>query len=151
MRKIERDIVSGVIISKDNNILMGKGRPGSVYKDCWLIPGGGVDEGETKIQTLVREVREETGLDISRYEHELVEETATGQSEKVLKDTRETVLVNMHFFTYKVYMPCLAKDIKAKAGDDLIQIAWVPIDSLSAYKLAPPSETLFKKLGYLRY
>lgn len=52
MREIERDIVGGVIISKDNKMLMGKGRNGSVYKDCWLIPGGGVDEGETKLQTL---------------------------------------------------------------------------------------------------
>ena len=150
MREIERDIVSGVIVSQDNKILMGKGRPGSVYKDCWLIPGGGVDEGETKLQTLVRETQEEAGLDISEYEAELVEDSATGESEKTLKETGEKVLVHMHFFTYRVNIPLLAEDITVQAGDDLNEVEWIPISKLDNYKLSPPSESLFKKLGYLK-
>lgn len=150
MREIERDIVSGVIVSQDNKILMGKGRPGSVYKDCWLIPGGGVDEGETKLQTLVRETQEEAGLDISEYEAELVEDSATGESEKTLKETGEKVLVHMHFFTYRINIPLLAEDITVQAGDDLNEVEWIPISKLDNYKLSPPSESLFKKLGYLK-
>lgn len=150
MREIERDIVSGVIISQDNKILMGKGRPGSVYKECWLIPGGGVDEGETKVQTLFRETQEEAGLDLSSYEAELVEDSATGESEKTLKETGEKVLVHMHFYTYRVNIPELAENIKAQAGDDLIEVAWIAISELHGYKLSPPSENLFKKLGYLK-
>lgn len=150
MREINRNIVSGVVVSKDSKILMGKGRNGSVYKDCWLIPGGGVDEGETKIQTLIREVKEEAGLDVCDYEPELVEDAATGESEKTLRDTGERVLVHMHFFTYRINIPMLAEDIKARAGDDLAEIAWVPLDKLPDYKLSPPSEALFKKLGYLK-
>lgn len=149
MREINRDIVAGVIISSDNKMLMGKGHDGSVYKDCWLIPGGGVDEGETKLQALVREIKEEAGLDVSSYEAELVEDAATGQSEKTLRDTGERVLVHMHFFTYRITIPLLAEDIKAQAGDDLVEIAWISLDKLSEYKLSPPSEALFKKLGYL--
>jgi mutator protein MutT len=149
MREIERDIVAGVIVSNDNKILMGKGREGSVYKDAWLIPGGGVDEGETKLQTLVREIQEEANLDVTPYKTELVEDAATGESEKTLKDTNETVLVHMHFFTYRINIPLLAEDIIAQAGDDLVELEWVPLDKLSDYKLSPPSEALFKKLGYL--
>ena len=150
MREIERDIVAGVIISSDNKILMGKGHDGSVYKDCWLIPGGGVDEGETKLQTLIREVKEEAGLDVSPYGAELVEDVATGESEKTLRDTNERVLVHMHFFTYRISIPLIAEDIKVQAGDDLVELAWAPLDKLSDYKLSPPSEALFKKLGYLK-
>lgn len=149
MREIDRDIVAGVIVSSDNKILMGKGHKGSVYKDCWLIPGGGVDEGETKLQTLVREIKEEAGLDVSSYETELVEDAATGESEKTLRDTNERVLVHMHFFTYRIKIPLLAEDIKAQAGDDLVELEWVPLDKISTYELSPPSEALFKKLGYL--
>jgi mutator protein MutT len=142
MREIKRDIVAGVIISKDNKILFGKGREGSVYQDTWLIPGGGVEEGETKLQTLVRETIEEAGLNISNYEAELVENEAYGESEK-------TLLVHMHFFTYRVYIPELSESIEIQAGDDLVELTWAPIEKLSEYKLSPPSETLFRKLGYL--
>ena len=150
MREINRNIVSGVIVSKDNKILMGRGRDGSVYNDCWLIPGGGVDEGETKLQTLVREIKEEAGLDVSEYEPELVEDAATGESDKTLRDTEERVLVHMQFFTYRINIPELAENIKTQAGDDLIELSWVPIDNLNVYKLSPPSEKLFKKLGYIK-
>ena len=150
MREVERDIVAGVIISQDNKILMGKGRPGIFYKNCWLIPGGGVDDGETKEQTLIRETLEEAGFDLSNYVAELVEDSATGESEKTLKETGEKVLVHMHFFTYRINIPELADNIKAKAGDDLIEVEWIPISELHNYKLSPPSENLFKKLGYLK-
>lgn len=33
-------------------------------KDIWMVPGGGIDEGENSEQAAIREVREETGLDV---------------------------------------------------------------------------------------
>jgi len=35
-----------------------------VFKGYWALPGGRVDAGETVEQTVVREVKEETGLDV---------------------------------------------------------------------------------------
>ena len=34
------------------------------FKGYWALPGGRVDPGETVKQTIVREVKEETGLDV---------------------------------------------------------------------------------------
>lgn len=33
-------------------------------KDIWMVPGGGIEDGEGATQAAVREVKEETGLDI---------------------------------------------------------------------------------------
>ncbi len=33
-------------------------------RDLWMVPGGGIEEGENSIEAAVREVKEETGLDI---------------------------------------------------------------------------------------
>jgi len=35
------------------------------FKGYWALPGGRVDSGETVEQTVVREVKEETGLDVA--------------------------------------------------------------------------------------
>jgi len=57
MKTIRRIIVSALIFSKDNKILMGKKNlnGGGVYVDCWHLPGGGINENEDKIEALIRE------------------------------------------------------------------------------------------------
>ncbi|MBI3114568.1 MAG: NUDIX hydrolase [Candidatus Harrisonbacteria bacterium] len=87
MRTIHRDIVGALIFSRDGKLLQALKDPkgGGVYPiECWHIPGGGVEEGETKEAALVREVREETGIDIAPYTIELLDDTNDGESEKTL-------------------------------------------------------------------
>ncbi|SCK01550.1 Dihydroneopterin triphosphate pyrophosphatase [uncultured Eubacterium sp.] len=33
-------------------------------RDIWMVPGGGIEEGENSIEAAVREAKEETGLDV---------------------------------------------------------------------------------------
>ncbi len=151
LREIERDIVSALIVSSDGLILMGRKDPskGGVYADAWHIPGGGVDEGETKNTTLIREVREETALDITSSKIELIDDQGKGTSIKTLKDTGEQVLCHMNFNVYRVEIPQKAAEVRLQPTDDLVELKWFNPADLRHVKLTPPSIELFSRLGYL--
>ena len=55
--------VTAIIEFPNKKILLVK-RGTVVFKGFWALPGGKVDAGETVEQAIVREVKEETGLDI---------------------------------------------------------------------------------------
>lgn len=148
MRAIYRNIVSALIFSKDGKLLMGMKDPGSggVYADCWHIPGGGVDMGETQEQALRREIFEEVGIDIADCRVVLADDQGSGETEKVLNDG-ERVLCKMKFYVYRVDVGKNTDDIKTELNDDLAKLEWVSPGSLGNYKLTPPSQTLFERLG----
>lgn len=55
--------VGVLIISKDDRIFLARSE--RKWHGKWTIPGGKVDSGETLIEAAIREVKEETNLDIS--------------------------------------------------------------------------------------
>jgi len=55
--------VTAIIKFPNNKILLVK-RGTVVFKGYWALPGGRVDARETEEEAVVREVKEETGLDI---------------------------------------------------------------------------------------
>lgn len=152
MRTIHRDIVAGLVVSKDNKFLFGMKDPkgGGVYADCWHTPGGGTEEGETQLEALAREMREEMNIDTSQATVALLDNKGEGESEKTLKDTGEIVKVKMKFYVYKIDFDKNAEDIDAKAGDDLEKVSWFDSNKLENIKLTPPSVELFSRLGWLK-
>jgi 8-oxo-dGTP diphosphatase len=60
VRKTINLTVDGVLIEGGKVLLIKRLRP--PYKDCWALPGGFVEYGETVENAVVREFFEETGL-----------------------------------------------------------------------------------------
>lgn len=148
MKTIHRDIVGGFFFSKDNKVLLGKNRQGGVYEGSYVVPGGGIDEGETKEEALRREMLEETGVDIASGDIDLVN-TATGEHEKTLRDTGERVFAQMTFYDYRIRIPQNADDIEVKAEDDWSEPAWFSADEIRSERLSPPTKRTLQKIGFL--
>ena len=62
---MDRPLVGvGVFIKRDGKYLLGK-RKGAHGAGQWSLPGGHLEGGESFEDCCIREVKEETGLDIS--------------------------------------------------------------------------------------
>jgi len=152
MREIHRTIVSALIFSKDNKVLMGRKDPikGGVYSDCWHIPGGGVESGQSFEEALKREVREEVGIDITPYTLEPLPYVDTDVAEKILKDTEEKVLCRMEFHRFRIVIhDKMADEIRLQLGDDLVESQWFSMSELPSVKQIPGGREFFQKLGYI--
>jgi len=148
MRTIERDIVGAFIFSGDGYFLAGKSKPGGVYADLWLIPGGGIEPGESTHQAMLREVQEETGLVIPEEATiTALEDTALGESEKVVDGER--VLVKMVFNDFVVEIPRPAAELAIAAGDDFAHVQWVPVGELTDMPMGGVMRQRLNSLGYL--
>lgn len=148
MRTIHRDIVGGFIFSKDGKILLGKNKKGGVYEGCLVVPGGGVDEGESQVEALRREMLEETGIDTNSAKVTMLTH-ATGENEKTLRDTGERVFVKMDFYNYRIDLPEVASAVIVKPEDDWEEPEWFELASLKDKNLSPPTRQTLVDTGLL--
>ena len=63
-KTIPRAVVVAAAIRKNGRYLMGKRPPHSMLAGLWEFPGGKVEAGESHQQALMREIREELGIDV---------------------------------------------------------------------------------------
>jgi len=123
---------SAVLIEKDGRFLLGE-RNKENYKGYWVIPGGGVNLGETIKDAGIREIKEETGLDV-----------------EIVKFIGHREIINIPENYHGVVFFHLGKpkhtDIKAK--EDISQAKFFSIDEIKKLKLAESAEWALKEAGF---
>ena len=76
MPKTPLKIACCLVFDKDNRLLLLRRHTDDLGGGLWALPGGKQEPGEAPISTVVREVKEETGLDLHKVEylglHELI-------------------------------------------------------------------------------
>lgn len=107
-----------------------------------------MEVGESLIETLQREVREEVGLDVTGESVELIDDKGSGEAVKRL-ESGEEVLCVMKFFVYRIEVKVSACEVSLKPGDDFIECKWFRKTSLPVDELVPAGVALFERLGYL--
>lgn len=104
--------VGGIAVHDGDLLLIRRGRGPAA--GSWSVPGGRVETGELLAEAVVRELREETGLEgVCGSLVGLVERFDDGRH-LVILDFEVTVL----------------DDQQLAAGDDAAEAAWVPLDEV---------------------
>ena len=57
-------VAAAALIDADNRVLIAKRPPGKPMSGLWEFPGGKVKDGETPEEALIRELREELGIEL---------------------------------------------------------------------------------------
>lgn len=113
----------GAVVFNDAGeiLLIRRGKP--PHYGRWMVPGGTLEWGETLEEATVREVREETGIDIVIESFvEIIEAIIPGDS-------------GFHY----VIMDYAARAVSGslQAGSDALDAAWVSPEGLSSLELTP--------------
>ncbi len=123
----------GAVIICDGKILLEKRKyePG---KGKWSIPGGLVELGENVEQTVIREVKEETGLDVEKPENIDV-------VDNIIKDKNGEI--KYHFVIIDYFLKLIGGTLKA--ADDAEELKWVPFANVEKYDLTKSFREFFKR------
>lgn len=111
--------VAAIIIDRDQHILLTK-RNIQPYKGEWCLPGGHIDQFETAEDAIVREVKEEVGVDFEcsfyKYFDEIIPEN----------DIHAVVLVfiGKHFGNVKI------------DNNEVAEVKWFSLDQALSINLA---------------
>lgn len=110
----------GIVRRADGAVLLIRRSPRSATDPgAWDLPGGKMDYGERLVDTLVRETREECGIDVT-----------PGVPVHV------TAFVKEPFWVTSVGFTCTTSSDVVRLGDEHTEYEWVPILELAGRRYA---------------
>jgi 8-oxo-dGTP diphosphatase len=110
---LDPKLAVAALIVRDGQILLGKRGPGTRSPGKWSFPAGFVERGEEVEAATVREVREETGLEIE-----------PARLFGLFSEAGETVVLAVYEATLR------DPEAAPVAADDLVDLGWFPLDRL---------------------
>ena len=124
--------VGALIVDGCRVLLCRRGKP--PYVGFWSLPGGLVELGEPVVDALHREVREETGLEVSIIRLAEVYERITAD---------EAGRTEYHFVLLD-YL-CRVESGTLKAGDDAAEVCWFAATELASLEITPGSLAVIER------
>ena len=127
----------GAVVVHDGAVLMvRRGRAPS--RGVWAVPGGRVELGETLAEATVREVREETGVEVRAG-------APVWSFDSVIRDDEGRVA--WHY----VIVDLLANYVRGEpqARDDALEARWILPEDVPALLVSKPTLELLGRIGFL--
>jgi 8-oxo-dGTP diphosphatase len=127
------DCVGGVVTDPAGRLLLiQRGKEPAL--GCWSVPGGRVEPGETLVEAVLREVREEAGI-------EVVGEDLVGVVERAAPDGSVYVIYD--------FACTPAGPLDVLAGDDADDAGWFTADEVRRLECSPGLVDAFVEWGVL--
>lgn len=104
-----QDGAAAIIVNNEGQILLQK----RTDKDTWGLPGGCQELGESFKDTIIREIKEETNLNVEEKDLELID-IVSGQSRRNSYPNGDVVINNTAFYLVKKYTGELKWDEESK-------------------------------------
>lgn len=120
----------GGVCRRDGRVLLVR-RGKEPFRGRWTIPGGTLEFGERIAQALIREMKEETGLDVAVGDLAGITEAIDPGGE-------------YHFVLFDYFVSIVGGDLVA--GDDVTEAGWFSLEQVRELEATPG---LFKFLGRL--
>jgi len=134
--------VGGVAILDGRALLIRRGS--EPLKGQWSIPGGILELGETLIEAVCRELREETSLDVRVLDLiEIFERISSGPETNFDGPHAKPARPQYHFVIADYLCEVIAGT--PKAGSDVTDVALVTEEGLPAYNLTPTATRVVRK------
>lgn len=124
--------VGGVVIANGRALLIKRGHP--PLEGEWSIPGGTLELGETLLEGVQRELREETALQVRVID--LIE-----VFDRVFRD--DSGRLQYHFVILDYLCEAVSGD--ARAGSDVTHVAWASENELERYSLTPTATRVIRR------
>ena len=123
--------VGGVAVSDGCILLVRRGHGPAAGQ--WSVPGGRVEWGETLATAVVREVAEETGLEV----------VCEGFADWVER------IGDQHHYVIADFRVAVVSDQPPQAGDDAAEARWVPLGELDDLDLTAGLRDFLVRIGVL--
>lgn len=144
MKQIKHLGVYGLIVRNDKIVLIKK--VGGPYGGKLDLPGGTIEWGETPEQTLIRELKEEVGVDVTKYELFDVDSVLLEWIHKGEVEFCQHIGI---FYKILDYSNDLLENIEIScSNDDSKGAEYFDINSLNGCDLSSIAILELKKMGY---
>ncbi len=131
MDKKRPRVTAAILVEKDGKFLLAE-RNKENYNGYWIIPGGGVDFGERLSDAAIREIKEETNLDVEI---------------KKLICHKEIINVPGDYHSIIFFYLAFPVSQDVQSNDDISQARFFSVDEIKKMKIAESVQMVLEEMG----
>lgn len=131
---IQKIVLAGVIIKNNKVLILQRSKDEDIFPNMWELPSGKREFLETSENSLIREVKEETGLDIEVVMPFFVFDYQIEKPEEIRDSTQINFLARLINYNQKI-----------KLSSEHQNFAWIGKNEIDQYELSEKTKQVIQR------